>query len=533
MHSQREPIRVGTEKQLFLDDLFFASSRGVDLTVNPPVDGGTAIRADRPWESAHACGWCVVVPDEKAGHIKMYYEASAQMPYPEGELPHKGWLRSMCCAVSTDGVTWEKPDLGNYEFEGSRDNNIVLMGESSADQGVKDGVIVMTEGRAYDQMGSVVIDENDVPERRYKMLFCGSECKMRAAYSPDGFHWTVANDWKPVSEQGADSGNIVVWDPARKKWVGYFRMWDATRRVARVETDDFEAWPDRSVEGVILAPDELDSYGTDLDGPFFINGRNIDEGLKGLRYNPDAPLEEFMWFTDNLDDIDGVDFYNQPVTIYPYASRAYIMPFSPFYHRANLLEIQLAVSRDGIHWQRPGDRQPWVRMPPDEEGIHIMYCGPGVVRDGNRLYHYHSYNPIWHGGAKPGQYDPVPVAPYSGEVRRVELRMDGYMSVDAGNLEGGFTTPPLIHNGKRLELNVDTSASGWVKVELIDIHGRPIHGYRLDGYSLQDCDPVIANATNREVTWNGNADVSPLAGKPIRMHVRMRNAKLYAFQFAG
>ena len=111
--------------------------------------------------------------------------------------------------------------------------------------------------------------------------------------------------------------------------------------------------------------------------------------------------------------------------------------------------------------------------------------------------------------------------------------MDGYLSVVACNLEGGVTSPPMSLNGKRLELNVDTSARGRVKVELLDIHGRPIHGYRLDGYSLQDCDPVIANATNREVTWNGNGDVSPLAGKPIRMHVRMRNAKLYAFQFAG
>ena len=153
MHSQREPIDVGADKQLFLDDLFFASSRGVDLTVNPPVDGGTAIRADRPWESAHACGWCVVVPDEKAGHVKMYYEATAQMPYPEGELPQSGWLRSMCCAVSTDGVTWEKPELGNYEFEGSRDNNIVLMGEAAATEDRNHSAVVQADAAAEEDQG--------------------------------------------------------------------------------------------------------------------------------------------------------------------------------------------------------------------------------------------------------------------------------------------------------------------------------------------------------------------------------------------
>jgi hypothetical protein len=31
--------------------------------------------------------------------------------------------------------------------------------------------------------------------------------------------------------------------------------------------------------------------------------------------------------------------------------------------------------------------------------------------------------------------------------------------------------------------------------------------------------------------WNGRTDVSALAGKPIRLRIRMRSAKLYAFQF--
>ena len=57
MHSQREPINVSIDKQLFLDDLFFASERGV------------------------------VVPDEKAGHVKMYYKAHANQPVGPDELP--------------------------------------------------------------------------------------------------------------------------------------------------------------------------------------------------------------------------------------------------------------------------------------------------------------------------------------------------------------------------------------------------------------------------------------------------------------
>jgi hypothetical protein len=33
------------------------------------------------------------------------------------------------------------------------------------------------------------------------------------------------------------------------------------------------------------------------------------------------------------------------------------------------------------------------------------------------------------------------------------------------------------------------------------------------------------------VNLGGKADVSALAGKPVRLHLRMRSAKLYAFQF--
>ena len=528
MAPEREPIDVGSGKQLFLDEMFFASSRGVELTVNPPVDGGVCIQADRPWESAHAGLWCVIVPDTKASHVKMYYEGYAQRPEGPDGMPQE--LRTMCCAVSTDGVTWEKPELGLYEYQGSKANNIVFMGEGEGEAADNKGIDIKTHQHAYDQMGSVVIDENDVPERRYKMIFAGSECKMRGAYSPDGFRWTVLNDWEPVSKQGADSGNIFFWDDSIGKWVGYFRAWDAMRRVSRIETDDWTRWPDRSAENVVLAPNELDSYDQLLDAPCFRPGQFIDTRIDGRRFSRTGPPERFVWCTDRMEDVDGMDFYNQPVTKYAGADRTYVMPFTVFCHRPNLEEIHLAVSRDGIHWNRPGGCVPWIR-PAVDEFVGMMYCGPGVVGDGNCMYHYHSSMPMWHGWGEPGRYEMVLPEPYCGQVRRVVLRRDGYMSVNVGNGEGGFVTPPIVHSGNRLELNVDTSASGWVKVELLDVHGRPIWGYRLEGYTLQECDRIVANSTHHAVTWNGNADVSSLAGKPVRMHVRMRNARLYAFQF--
>ena len=33
---------------------------------------------------------------------------------------------STCYAVSNDGIHWTRPNLGLFEYEGSKDNNIVL-----------------------------------------------------------------------------------------------------------------------------------------------------------------------------------------------------------------------------------------------------------------------------------------------------------------------------------------------------------------------------------------------------------------------
>ena len=42
---------------------------------------------------------------------------------------------------------------------------------------------------------------------------------------------------------------------------------------------------------------------------------------------------------------------------------------------------------------------------------------------------------------------------------------------------------------------------------------------------------IMINDAHHIVTWGGKADVSGLAGRPIRLHFKMRSAKLYAFQF--
>jgi hypothetical protein len=108
----------------------------------------------------------------------------------------------------------------------------------------------------------------------------------------------------------------------------------------------------------------------------------------------------------------------------------------------------------------------------------------------------------------------------------VRQRLDGFVSADADHKGGWLTTPPLTFKGARLRLNIDTGAFGTAFVELRDADGKPI-----PGFTLADCEEVGGNFVDQAVHWKGSADVSALAGKPVRIHIVLKRAKLYAFQF--
>src|SRR6185436_3831152 len=124
------------------------------------------------------------------GKYRMWYEVIT--PYPHGAKD------VLCYAESSDGVMWEKPNLGLCEFDGSKSNNIVY------DEAVA--------GHGFHGIG-VCFDPSAPAEQRYKMIYnssspadaiaklkaqspgsvttIGEQKKLliRIATSPDGVHW--------------------------------------------------------------------------------------------------------------------------------------------------------------------------------------------------------------------------------------------------------------------------------------------------------------------------------------------------------
>jgi hypothetical protein len=323
--------------------------------------------------------------------------------------------------------------------------------------------------------------------------------------SPDGVHWkTNPNRLLPFSP---DTTNQVFYDVRLRKYVAYMRTWAPMRKIGRVEIEKlFEPWPYDKTQK-----------------PNFIWGKD----------KVPVPSNEFHQAI-SYDELDPpqTDLYTPAVHQYPWADDAYFAFPSPYRHfpdppkgkywNDGLLDIQLAVSRDGVTFQRP-IRSPYIPL-----GLRggleggSMYMSIGMIRRGAEIYQYYTGFANTH-----GEYVGFKELKGMGGIRLALQRLDGFMSADFAYAGGTLTTPPLTFTGHRLRLNVNASALGVLQVELRDAEGQPI-----PGFTREDCDPVQGNSVSAEVAWRGKSDVSTLAGKAVQIHFTGRAAKLYAFQFS-
>ena len=477
----QQPINVGDRKQMFIDQRFIAQSDRIELHVNPPERRGLVLKAEGPWEA----GWLFTGTLIQEGEtLRMWYGGwPITVPDPKTRDSDPS---NFCYATSTDGIHWERPDLGLFEYEGSKENNIIC------------------------QLGGFIFRDEKAPaDRRYKMLMNkpGDTEKggLYIATSPDGLHWTEHD--QRVFPFIPDTSNQVFYDPRIDRYVAYVRSWAPLRKVARTEMDDpMQLWPYEEIE----EPSTL--WGED---------------------SAPAPSYELPQAI-SYDELDppGTDLYTPCVNIYPWAEDVYLSFTTPYRHfpgppegkwiNDGLVEVQLAVSRDGVRFERPDRSNAYIPL-----GIRggpqggSLYMGAGMARVGDEIYQYYSANANSH-----GEYFGYEELKGIGGLYLAAQRLDGFMSADAAYTGGWLVTPPITFAGDRLELNINCGATGYARIELRDENDVPIKGF-----SGEDCDLIQGNHIRYTVTWKGSSNVSALAGKTVRLRFTMRNTQLFAFQF--
>jgi len=473
-------IEVGSRKQLFLDSRFIEASEGVTLTMNPPAKIGPVLLPDRPWERRGLDVWSSVL--EADGIYKMWYSCTSRKDQS-----------FLCHATSEDGEHWEKPSLGLIEFKGSKNNNIVIQNENSA---------------------TVFLDPHASSDKRYKAVGFRWNVKGKTGIhihtSPDGIHWKISQ--RRVFSFCCDTADQAIWDTRLKKYVAYIRKWNPLRKVGRLEMDDIlEPWP--------FEPAEKTKYTV---VPISENTKKrfavvTTEAPTAFEYDDGDPIES--------------DHYNPAAIKYEWAEDAYFIFPSAYLHfpeppigkysNAGLLDIQMAVSRDGIKYHRLS-RSPYIGLSPEgAKDSKTLYMAVGILREGNRLLQYYIGYDCTHGEPKGGKLR-------AGALCCAVQRLDGFVSADAAYRGGEIRTPKIQFKGRHLILNVDTSALGVVRVGILDEGGKEI-----PECSVDKCEAIHGNFIDHTVTWKGHSDLSSLTGKPIRLHFVMRSAKLYAFQFVG
>ena len=539
---QAEPVDVGSAKQLFLgpwapdgrDEYLVESMKNVTMTMNEAhVTGERLVVRDKPWEGTRLLDMSMFVLKD-GDMFRMYYGALAKYP----KLWEEPNCRILCYAESRDGVHWEKPNLALFEWDGSRDNNIVIPNddfEYTMSEFAGPGVFIDRYAKSPDEKYKLIIKMTPVrskPPFKGRMLPKGQYMFS----SPDGIRWKLMSP-KKVNPGASDTKFSVFWDDRVGKYVTYtrvkhqqedspklrhlteyyekqygLRIFAPGRLVGRTVSDDLISWES---ESAVFATDEMDHSGI-AKGHSSVD---MEDGGKHAKFG------------------GGVDVYGGNVSRYSEAPNAYIGLPTFFYHWKTItrkvgdqvvsdykypgtLDVQLVTSRDGIHFHRAPGRKPLIRLGPKGSWWSRMIWPSGsVIRVGDELCVYFSGHDVAHNHEQQ-------LLTGNGAHGRAVLRLDGFISADASYTGGELRTVPLIFSGKTLQLNVDTSAGGTLRVEIEDETGEPIKGF-----AVSDADEINGNYIRVAATWNGSSDVDSLAGKTVRLRLVMRDCKLYSFQF--
>lgn len=456
------PIDIGSRLELFADRFLIDSLDGARLRLHEPVPQGVALKFDKPWEGRY-CGYVTALKD--GDRCRLYYRG---LPLSKSDGSN---IETTCYAESRDGITWTKPNLGLFEIDGSRDNNVILK-----------------DVAPFSHNFAPFIDTQPgvPPDQRYKALAGTGKSGLVGFVSPDGLRWTKIREEPLITEGAFDSQNVAFWSGTEQYYVCYFRTWTqgeykGFRTVSRTTSKDFLQWTD-PVE-MTFGDTPVEHLYTNQTHPYY-RAPHIYIAL-AARFMPGRRVMS----KEQFERLGGEASYS-----------------------GDCSDTVLMTSRGGNRYTREF-MESFVRpgLGLENWSSRTNYPTCGVIPTGQNemsLFVQRHYGQLSH------------------YLERFSLRVDGFVSIDAGYAGGEMVTKPLRFGGSKLILNFSTSAAGGIKVEIQDAVGAPLPGFTLD-----EVDETIGDWIERPVSWKGSENVASLAGKSIRLRFVMKDAGLYSLRF--
>lgn len=457
MSPASEPVKL--EKGVpcfFFDDAYIAGNKHLTRNWLPAdICPEPVIRPDRPWEGRTIVLHGSVVQAPENGKYRLYYHSVSE----NNES-------SVCVAVSEDGFAWRKPEVGLFEYHGSRDNNIVLRPELRFDS------------------PSVLYDPKD-KERPYKLIqfeFIAWPWRdgngKHVYFSRDGYAWGERSGI--VLEHGDRC--CLMGDRQDGQYVLYCRRSDMFERfgeriIYRSQSDDFINWTQPEP---VLVPD--------------------------------------------LEDDADVEFYGMPV----FRRHGWYLGLLEYWRSdADTIEIHLAYSRDGKQWMRPFPRKPFISPTYQWNRKKNSCASNGPLFIGEQMVFYfgggwtaHDFDSACMHTAI--GYAALPLDRFcaiegqaGGVMETVPLLWPGGdLAVNADTRES-YRSHPLMCNGS-------------IRVEALDAQGHPLAAWSGDASAVfsgnTHCRRQIRDG---RVLWPGGRSLDGLTGSVIRLRLHLKHARLF------
>ena len=445
-------------------------------------ENNPVIPNDNPWELA--IGYCSVHRDPTTGEYACWYQSYA------GSRAQDPTRRvTLCYATSKDGLTWTKPKLQLFDFNGDLDTNIVLVGNG---------------GRSVNYGASVLFDPIDNnPDKRYKVAYWdftklgGQESPgLCVAFSADGIHWNKHS--KAPLLQGAygeptqppfskESTHLpegrpaisdvmdLMWDPVSEQYCIYSKTWidgpDGRRfwkrAVARTTSKDFINW---SQPQLILSP-----------------SNNEDQQFHGVSVFFEGGL--YLGLLQKL-DLGGFDQGG-----------------------SGNMPAELIWSHDGLDWQRPFSETSFMQINQDKTAFDAgcLWTSANPIRHGENIRLYY--------GAYPGWHADLTASPTG--IGLMTIPLNRWIGLTPENQIGQATLKP-VHLQKETEITINADASdGEIRVELLDASG-----YRVMGFTSDTATPLHGNGLVQKVRWK-NHSLGTISPGDYHIRIHLKEATLY------
>ena len=483
-------MKKAPHRILCWDDKIIEISENIQVRAHKPEKKNIALTCDNEWEGVHN-GYASVI--RMGDTYRLYYRADPfRHRLDKAPTPGKAVI---CVAESRDGgITFRKPNVGKYEYNGTKNNNIVF-----------------SRAKAIDNF-SVFYDTNpNCPkEEKFKALCelnLGSEGGTHLIYyaSEDGYDF---REQYALDVQGTfDTYNVVLWDENTEQYFLYYRAfhtpegedrlsWKGARpnwiRHVRVATSkDFKNWTKHGRISFEEGQEIYQLYTNQITKYF-----RTDDTFIGfpVRYNDRAEEKRnfhFMPLGDRHENITEV-FGREGTAV---------------------TDCVIMTSNDGLCFNRRDE----------------AFMTPGVEARDN--WWYGNCYTVYGLAETEAEEDGAPneISFYMGEnyriknvnFRRYTIRLDGFFSWFAPYRGGEAVTKPVTVDGNELRINFATSALGGVTVFICDEEGKELEGYQ--SYTM------FGDSVDRPVEFE--KPLSDICGKAVRLKIKMRDAHLYSFVF--